>query len=60
MSAEYRVRWEIDLIAESPVEAVKEALAIQRDEASLATCFEVDGRLYEVDDHGNVHKWAVH
>ena len=38
---EYVVRWVIELDAESPEEAAKLALAIQRDTASIATHFTV-------------------
>lgn len=38
---QYRVRWEIDLEAPTPVEAARMALEIQRDPDSIATVFEV-------------------
>lgn len=38
---EYRVRWEIDVLAPNPRKAAEIALAIQRDAGSTATCFEV-------------------
>jgi hypothetical protein len=38
---EYRVFWSIELAADSPREAAKEALRIQRDPDSLATFFTV-------------------
>jgi len=38
---EYRVRWEIDIEAESYQEAAEAALAIQRIPASIATVFDV-------------------
>jgi hypothetical protein len=41
---EYRIRWEIDLSADSPEEAALEALRIQQDPESLATEFEVTDR----------------
>ncbi len=41
---EFRVRWEIDLDADSPEDAARQALAIQRDLNSLATIFEVKWR----------------
>ena len=41
-----RVRWEIDIDAESPVDAARHALAIQRRADSIATVFTV------VDAHG--------
>ena len=37
----YLVTWEIDVEAESAEEAAKEALKIQRDPCSEATCFTV-------------------
>lgn len=37
----YRVTWEIDAWADSPQEAAKEALKIQRDPESVATVFKV-------------------
>lgn len=52
MPTEYQVIWEIDLAADSPVEAAREALRIQRDPASLATVFDVidpDGRRVRID-----------
>jgi hypothetical protein len=38
----YRVVWEIDIEADSPLAAAKEALAIQRDPQSIATVFLVN------------------
>lgn len=38
---EYRVTWIIDLDADSPQEAARQALAIHRDPHSLATIFDV-------------------
>ena len=37
----YRVTWEIDIEAESFEEAARQALDIQRDRESIATCFVV-------------------
>jgi hypothetical protein len=48
----YSVNWKIDIEAESPVEAAKQALEIQRDPATLATVFEIydeDGNHTSVD-----------
>ncbi len=48
----YSVNWKIDIEAESPVEAAKQALEIHRDTASLATVFEIydeDGNHTSVD-----------
>ena len=50
---EYRVRWEIDIDADTPEGAVQEALRTQRDPTSLATIFEVydaEGLLLDVVD----------
>ncbi len=44
----YRVVWEIDIDAESHEEAASEALSIQRDPNSIATCFDV----VEIDESG--------
>jgi len=38
---EYLVTWEIDIEADSPEEAAKRALLIQRDQGSEATIFNV-------------------
>jgi len=40
---EYRVRWEIERDADSPTEAARKALDIQRDPSSTATVFHVFG-----------------
>ena len=37
----YRVTWEIDIEAESDEAAARQALEIQRDRDSIATCFVV-------------------
>ncbi len=52
MRKPYRVRWEIDVDAASPVEAARLALAEQRDLDSFAPVFEVtdeSGELTVVD-----------
>ena len=41
MSDRYKISWEIDIEADTPEDAVRQALAIQRDPESLATVFEV-------------------
>jgi hypothetical protein len=41
MAKLYHVVWEIDVYAESPREAAKEAQAIQQDKDSMATVFDV-------------------
>lgn len=38
---DYRLVWEIDIDAASPLEAAKEALAVMRDPSSIATVFDV-------------------
>ena len=38
---EYRVRWEVDIEASSPIEAAEKALEMQRDHASIENVFEV-------------------
>ena len=42
MVRSYRVRWEIDIYANTPREAAQEARRIQRDPESTATVFAVD------------------
>ncbi len=39
----YRVVWEIDIEADTPLAAAEEALRIQRDRDSIATVFRVYG-----------------
>lgn len=50
---EYRVKWDIDIEADSPREAAKEALSIQRDPGSEAVVFEVvdtdSGEIFTID-----------
>ena len=46
---EYRVIWDIDIEADSPLEAAQRALAIQRDPNSTATHFKV--RDYDATFH---------
>jgi hypothetical protein len=48
----YHVNWEIELYAESPMDAARKALAIQRDPQSLASVFVVtgeDGEMHHID-----------
>ena len=47
----YRVVWEIDIFAETPLEAAEAARSIQLDPASMATIFEIftDGTQVKVD-----------
>lgn len=40
----FRVAWHIDIEAETPYEAARKALAIQRDPESIASCFQVRER----------------
>ena len=37
----YLVRWEIDLWADSPEEAARQARKVQLDKGSTATCFNI-------------------
>jgi len=37
----YRVRWTVDVDAESPEDAAQQALEMQRDDTSIALCFSV-------------------
>ena len=50
---DHRVVWEIDIEADTPEDAAKEALLIQRDQGSDATCFTVtdkkSGKAFEID-----------
>lgn len=49
---EYMVRWEIDILADTPEDAARQALAIQRDPCSVAVVFYVrgeDGRQTAID-----------
>ena len=39
----YRVFWEIDIHAETPIDAARQALKIHRDPEGIATVFEVHG-----------------
>jgi hypothetical protein len=41
--AQYRVTWDIELDADSPEDAARKALEIQRDPNSIATVFDVAG-----------------
>jgi len=41
MATLYHVVWEIDVYAQSPRDAAKEAQAIQRDKDAMATVFDV-------------------
>lgn len=41
---EYHVSWTIDLEADTPEQAARQALEIQRDPSSIATVFEVSRR----------------
>jgi hypothetical protein len=45
----YRVEWNINVEAENPEDAVRQALEIQRDPESIATVFEV----IECDEDGH-------
>lgn len=54
---EYQVIWVIEVPAESPLEAAKLALAIQRDTQSIATSFYVKNLAERVGDEA---QWALH
>lgn len=43
MNKQYRVVWEIDITAQNPEQAAKEAVSIQRDPYSEALAFYVEG-----------------
>lgn len=49
----YTVTWDIELDADNPIEAAREALKIQRDESSWATAFSV------VDNDDQSGMWHV-
>jgi hypothetical protein len=49
---EYKVSWEIDVLAASPREAAEKALAIHRDPGSIATVFNVGGEEIDLDEMG--------
>ncbi len=51
--AHYRVKWEIDIEADTAQEAAQQALDIQRDAESTATVFHVDRWL---DNNGLIVK----
>lgn len=46
----YRVKWEIDIEADSPRQAAVKALKIQRDRNSIATVFEVNGERIDLSE----------
>ena len=46
----YRVKWEIDIEADSPRQAAVKALEIQRDRNSMATVFEVNGERIDLSE----------
>jgi len=50
----YRVKWEIDIDADSPRQAALEALKIQRDRNSMATVFEVNGARIDLSETNDV------
>jgi hypothetical protein len=50
----YRVVWNIDLEATSPIAAAEQALGIQRDPLSGATVFMVNGQRVDVQGPGSV------
>ena len=49
---DYHVSWDIDLVADSPMDAARQALRIQRDPDSIATVFDVtneEGDIERID-----------
>ena len=59
---EYRIQWEIEIDADSPEEAAREALKIHSDPESIATVFKVIGENDEkhiVDLSCNVEYCAI-
>jgi len=54
---QYKVTWEIDIEATSPLEAARKALRIHRDPTSIATVFVINGDividLEELDNEPN-------
>ncbi len=50
---DYRVTWEMDIPATSPLEAARDALRIHRDPASIATVFQVDGKRVDLEEEGD-------
>lgn len=56
MSKTYRVVWEIDIDADTPLAAAKEAISIQRDKGSEATYFYV---VYSPEGHVSAYSDRV-
>jgi hypothetical protein len=50
----YRVKWEIDIEADSTRQAALKALKIQRDRNSIATVFEVNGEMIDLSETKDV------
>ena len=46
---EYLVTWDIEITAENPIEAARQALAVQRNPDSMATVFHVNGERIDLD-----------
>ena len=46
----YRVKWDIDIQADTPREAAQKALEIQRDPESIATMFDVEGEIIDIEE----------
>jgi len=44
----YKVTWEIEIDAENPLDACREAREIQQDPESIATIFEVNEKKYDL------------
>lgn len=61
---EYRVRWEIDVIAASPYAAAVEARTAQTRPGTIATAFEVEergtrGPVWQIDLSQPAERWLV-
>lgn len=50
---DYRVTWEMEIPATSPLDAARTALRIHRDPESIATSFEVDGDRVDLEELGD-------
>jgi len=56
---EYRIKWEIDLEADSPEQAARLAQAIQRDPKSTASIFEVVPMEKMIEPKLNEHEKTI-
>lgn len=55
---DYKVKWELELSEQSPVDAVLEALEVQRDVNSLATYFTVIDMATGREDVVDLDSWS--